>query len=77
MDEGRPTNTWRCTGSVAITISDSEALSTGTERQPSSSQALFLDERVHTRSQCARRRSSLRHEQLADRVVAGRRQREA
>ncbi len=51
-------NTCRCTGSVPFTISDSEELSTGTERQPSSSRPSSLTTRFHTRSQWARRRSS-------------------
>ena len=71
---GRPMKIWRCTGSVALTISDSEELSTGTERQPRNSSPSSRMMRVHTRSQCARRRSSLRHEEVADGIVAGLRQ---
>ena len=61
----------------ALTISDSEELSTGTERQPSSSRPSSLTTRVHTRSQWARRRSSRGMKMWPTRVAAGRGQREA
>ncbi len=48
----------RCTGSTALTISDRQELSTGTERQPRNSRPSSRMMRIHTRSQCARSRSS-------------------
>jgi hypothetical protein len=49
---------WRCTGSTALVIADRQELSTGTERQPRNSKPSSRMMRIHTRSQCARKRSS-------------------
>ena len=70
-------NTCRCTGSVPFTISESEELSVGTERQPSSSRPSSLTiARPHALAVGAQALVA-RHEDVADGVAAGRRQVEA
>ena len=75
----RPMKTWRWNGSVAAMSGafDSEELSTGTSRKPSSAGPLatapFGDDVLDMGAQCR----VARHEEMADAILAGRRQLEA
>ena len=73
----RPMNTWRCTGSTALTRSPSTELSTGTSRQPMQLLPLARDDFFDDALDLGARFRAARHEELADRVFAGRRQRHA
>ena len=65
------------TGSTALTRSPSAELSTGTSRQPSTVQALGRDDLLDDFAHLPARLGLARHEELADRVMALRRQVEA